>query len=356
MMRAKSIHILKGLRYANGLFAAASKDVDTGYNKSWIRDNIYEAIGMEHVDPKEALLTYHTLLDIFIKHEDKINWAIMKKPEHKYQYIHARFCPNTLGEFWEDWGNKQNDAIGAFLFKVGDLTRKGFQVLRHRHDFRILQKLIFYLESIEYWRDEDNGMWEENEEVHASSVGACLAGLKILKNIEFNIPLIKGDSFNRLVDEKSSLTRKLVVPQDIITKGQISLNTLLPAESLTKEVDLALLSLIYPYNIVSDEQRKKILDNVEKKLVRYNGVIRYLNDRYYGNEYGEPEWTMGFPWLAIIYRYMGDITKYHFYMYKTHMVMNKDGELPELYYAMTNEHNENTPLGWSQALYLVASR
>ena len=42
-------------------------------------------------------------------------------------------------------------------------------------------------------------------------------------------------------------------------------------------------------------------------------------------------------------------------MYKTHKVMNKNGELPELYFAKTDEHNENTPLGWSQALYLIAS-
>jgi phosphorylase kinase alpha/beta subunit len=355
-MREKSIQILKNLQYPNGLFAASSKNVSTGYNKSWIRDNIYEALGMENVDMKDAIKTYHTLLDIFLKHEYKIDWAMMDKPQHKHQYIHARFCPETLNEFWEDWGNKQNDAIGAFLFKVGELTNNGHQILRNRHDFRIIQKLIYYLESIKYWKDEDNGMWEENEEVHASSVGACLAGLKTLKGLKFKMPLINNDFINDLVKTKNGMMEmELKIPKGLIQKGQNTLNTLLPRESITKETDLALLSLIYPYNVVSEKQRKQILENIERKLVRYNGVIRYKDDKYYGTEFGEPEWTMGFPWLAIIYRHLGDMSKYHFYMYKTTNTMNKQGELPELYFARTDEYNENTPLGWSQALYLVAS-
>ena len=40
-------------------------------------------------------------------------------------------------------------------------------------------------------------------------------------------------------------------------------------------------------------------------------------------------------------------------MRKTVEVMNNDGELPELYFANTNIHNENCPLGWAQALFLV---
>jgi hypothetical protein len=41
-------------------------------------------------------------------------------------------------------------------------------------------------------------------------------------------------------------------------------------------------------------------------------------------------------------------------MAKTMFVMNSAGELPELYFSGTNEHNENSPLGWAQSLYLVA--
>lgn len=316
------------MQHPNGLFIASSPTVTTGYNRAWIRDNIYESLGLEAVKSyKEVIKSYQALLDILLKHEYKIDWAIREKPKYRHQYIHARYDPNTGNEIWEEWGNKQNDAIGALLFKIGDLEGKGIKIIRNNDDLRILQKLVYYLKSIEYWHDKDNGVWEENEEIHASSVGACVAGLKAI---------------SKIVD----------VSKELIEKGQIMLNKLLPRESETKDTDLALLSLIYPYNIVSKKQKLQILQNVENTLIRENGVIRYIGDQYYNNN-GEAQWTFGFPWLSIIYKQMNRPDKYAYYMRKTLEVMNEKGELPELYFANSNQHNENSPLGWSQALFLV---
>jgi len=327
-MLQQSLQILKQLQYPSGLFAASRMNVRTGYNRAWIRDNIYTAIGLEAAQKYSIVRkTLRALLDVLLKHEYKIDWAIRKKPTHTYQYIHARYDPVTMNEIWEQWGNKQNDAIGALLFKIGNLEEKGINVIRSEDDLRILQKLIHYLQSIEYWHDKDNGMWEENEEVHASSIGACVAGLK---------------KISKIVD----------VPRDLIRKGEITLNKLLPRESEAKEVDMALLSLIYPYNIVTKEQRDAILKNIEKKLVKERGVLRYVGDKYYWKN-GEAQWTNGLPWLAIIYRQLNKPDKYAFYMRKTIGAMNGKGELPELYFAGSNEHNENCPLAWSQALFVA---
>ncbi len=319
--------ILESLQLPTGLFLAAPSQV-TGYNKAWMRDNIYESLGLEVVNPSKAVLVIQKLLDILRKHEYKIDWAIKEKPTHAYQYIHARYNPETLEEYWDEWGNKQNDAVGAVLFKAADLIRKGRRVIRDEGDMRILRKLVLYLQSIRYWQDRDNGMWEEKEEMHASSVGACLAGLK-------------------------AISKYVHVPKELIEKGERALECLLPRESETKEADLALLSLIYPYNIVTPAQTKAILRNVEKKLVRKRGVIRYPGDAYYNRD-GEAQWTMGFPWLAIIYKKLGNKKKFDFYMRKTRFAMNGSGHLPELYFAGSKEHNANTPLGWAQSLYLVA--
>jgi phosphorylase kinase alpha/beta subunit len=234
-----------------------------------------------------------------------------------------------MEEFWDEWGNKQNDAIGALLFKIGDLELKGDKIIRDDSDLRILIKLVDYLTSVEYWHDKDNGMWEEHEEIHASSVGACVAGLKRISKIIDVDPLL-------------------------IKKGEATLSWLLPNESETKKVDLALLSLIYPYNVVDKKTANAILNNVEEYLVRERGVIRYLGDKYYSNG-KEAEWTKGFPWLAIAYKKMNNPAKYAHYMRKTLGVMNAKGEMPELYYSESEKHNENSPLGWSQALYLVAA-
>ena len=327
-MLNKSLQILKQMQYPTGLFAASRMTVKTGYNLAWIRDNIYTAIGLEAAQKyKIVKKILRALLNILLKHEYKIDWAIKEKPKYHHQYIHARYDPVTMEEIWEQWGNKQNDAIGALLFKIGDLEEKGFKIVRDENDIRILQKLVYYLESIEYWHDKDNGMWEENEEVHASSIGACVAGLK---------------KISRIVD----------VPEGLINKGKGAIGKLLPRESATKEVDMALLSLIYPYNIVTKEQKNFILKNVEEKLVREKGVIRYIGDKYYYKN-GEAMWTKGLPWLAIIHKQMNKPDKYAHYMRKTTEALNEKGELPELYFADGKGHNENCPLAWSQALFVA---
>ncbi|MBI2647588.1 glycoside hydrolase family 15 [Candidatus Woesearchaeota archaeon] len=315
--------------YPTGLFAASRMSVKTGYNRAWIRDNVYTAIGLEAVQHYKLLKRIlRALFDILLKHEYKIDWAIKEKPRYSYQYIHARYDPITMEEIWEQWGNKQNDAIGALLFKIGDLEEKGIKVIRNENDLRIIQKLVYYLQSVEYWHDKDNGMWEENEEVHASSIGACIAGLKKISKIA-------------------------EVPNNLIAKGEKALNKLLPRESETKEVDMALLSLIYPYNIISKEQIGIILKNIEGKLVKEKGVLRYIGDRYYYKN-GEAMWTMGLPWLAIIYKQLNRPDKYALYMRKTIEAMNDKGELPELYFADGSGYNENCPLAWSQAMFVAS--
>ena len=328
-MLNQSIQILEQLQYPNGLFAASRMDIKTGYNLAWIRDNIYTTLGLEAAQRYSTIQkTLRALFDVLLKHEYKIDWAIKEKPKYHYQYIHPRYNPITMEEIMDEWGNRQNDAVGAFLFRVGDLEEKGIKIIRDKNDLRIIQKLVNYLQSIEYWHDKDSGMWEENEEVHASSIGACLAGLKKISKIAN-------------------------VPADLIRKGELALGNLLPRESETKEVDMALLSLIYPYNIATKEQRNAILKNVEEKLVKEKGVIRYINDKYC-HRGGEAMWTKGLPWLAILYRQMNKPDKYAFYMRKTIEAMNGKGELPELYYADTKEHNENCPLAWSQALFVAS--
>ncbi len=335
----EQVLIIKKLQHPNGLFAASAKNVKTGYNRIWLRDNIYTSLSLEGWDEQALRNVYWKIFDVLRKFECKIDKAIETKPTNKQDYIHPIYTPE-LEEIDTEWGFKQNDSIGLFIFKVADLTLKGVDVVRDKKDYEILQKLVKYLDSIMYWRDLDNGMWEENEEVHASSVGACLAGLKLIQHCIFRF-----DKFNR----------RIVVPRELIVRGEETLKALLPRESPTKEVDMALLSLVYPYGIVNEKMRNIILKNVEEKLARKKGVIRYAGDKYY-NKNGEAEWTMGLAWLAVIYKKLGNKAKYQNYLKKTLEVMNANGELPELYYANSNEHNENTPLGWAQSLFAVAMR
>lgn len=147
------------------------------------------------------------------------------------------------------------------------------------------------------------------------------------------------------------------VPGWLIKKGEETLKKILPRESKTKFVDLALLSLIYPYHIVTKKERDKILENVEYLLLRGRGVIRYKNDHYYNkNPDGyseEAEWTFGLSWLAIIYEHLGNKRKARRFIDKALMTTTSKG-IPELYFSNSPKYNENTPLGWSESLFIVA--
>ncbi len=330
------LKILEKLQYDSGLFAASQKGVETGYDKAWLRDNFYECLAFEVLGDLETVRhTYRAILDIFIKHESKIDHAISKKPEHTYQYIHPRYHPETFDEYWEEWGNKQNDSIGCILFKIGELEkRRRGAIVQNDDDRRVVQKLVWYLSTLEYWHDEDSGMWEENQEIHASSVGACVAGLKMAKHIE-----------------------GIKVPGDLIQLGEQVLQAILPRESEGKFVDLALLSLIWPYDVVTKKQAGEILTNVEYHLLRERGVIRYKGDHYYNkNKDGwseEAEWTFGLSWLAIIHEQRGEHDKAEAYVELAKDTVVKRG-LPELYFSNSTKYNDNIPLGWSESLFIVA--
>jgi len=286
--------------------------------------------------------TYHRLFDLFLDLEWKIDCAIHAKPKFPYEYIHSRYSPKMTEIIDEEWGHAQHDAIGAFLFGVGLGINHDKKMLRNRHDERILQKLVYYLESIQYWQDPDNGIWEEQSEIHLSSVGACISGLKAVSSV-------------------------VKVPDQLILNGMRTATDLFPCESSDKRVDLALLSLVYPYDLFGP-MGDLIITNVEKHLLRDRGVIRYEGDSYYSlleNNHGrnlqkhhyfgtEAEWSFGLPWLALCHLQMGRYEKAREYIKRTEQIMLEGSLLPELFMANTNKPNPNSPLGWSQAMYILA--
>lgn len=339
-MLAESYKVLEQLRSPDNVyFASLSED----YRFIWIRDCVY--MSLPYADKPDNLYekTYYRLFDLFHEYEWKLDILCRQKPHETWEYIHARYSANMQEIHSQDWGQVQHDMIGAFLFGVGIGVRHGKPMLRGERDRAIVQKLVQYLHTVEYWRDPDNGMWEENREVHASSVGACVAGLKAVEGL-------------------------VGVPERLVLQGMHALFELFPRESESKPCDLAQLSLIYPYRIFAGLPGEMIVANIERRLLRKRGVIRYEGDSYYstlerGNGRGMPrefyygseaEWTFGFPWLALCYRELGYPDKAREYIAKTEAIMIAPGVLPELYYSGMAVPNPNTPLGWSSAMYILA--
>jgi GH15 family glucan-1,4-alpha-glucosidase len=327
---------VRRLQKPSGVFTASAHNVATGYDKAWLRDIYFMTLGfLETGEIDVVQKAAKALLSLFVKHQDKINWAIEHKPHATWQRIHARFHPETFEEYWEEWGNSQNDAVGEVLNIIIELELRGYSVVETDEERSMVQRVIDYLVALEYWHDPDNGIWEENMEVHASSVGACVAALKKAAQISW-----------------------LMVPQPAIELGEQALRKLLPRESASKFADLALLSLIYPFAVTTEDETLEILRNVEYHLTRDKGVIRYKLDRYYNqNEDGyseEAEWCFGLSWLAIVYAQRREKEKAYYYLRRAKMTVTPLGQIPELYYSHTDTPNDNTPLGWAESMYVVA--
>jgi phosphorylase kinase alpha/beta subunit len=328
------LDVVRTLERSPGVFTASLDD--TFYNKAWLRDIYFITLGfLETGDIATVQKAAKALLGVFVKHQDKINWAIENKPKEAWQYIHARFHPETFEEYWEEWGNSQNDAVGEVLNLIITLEELGASVVETDDERAMVQKIIDYLVTIEYWQDDDNGIWEENLEVHASSIGSVVAALKKSDQIDW-----------------------LTVPEGAIEKGEQALRELLPRESATKFADLALLTLIYPFGVTTEEETVEILKNVEYHLVKEKGVIRYKLDRYYNNNVDgfseEAEWCFGLSWLTIIYAERGEKEKAYYWLRRAKAAVTEDGKVPELYYSNSARPNENTPLGWAESMYVVA--
>jgi phosphorylase kinase alpha/beta subunit len=287
---------------------------------------------------------YARMLDLFRQLEWKLDILCQAKPVWEWEYIHARYRAHDVSEIHDQsWGHVQHDMIGAFLFGIGSGEKVGKRMFRDDKDIEIVQKLVRYLENVEYWHDPDNGMWEEGREVHSSSVGACVAGLKAVQHL-------------------------VHVPEATVQKGLKTVLNLFPRESENRPVDLAQLSLIYPYQLFSGVMAETVVKQVEHELLKDRGVIRYAGDSYYSSleavhgrshplafYYGyEAEWTFGLPWLALCYMELGQRDQAERYIRWTEDVMLEPGVLPELYFSRTSDPNPNTPLGWSSAMYILA--
>lgn len=315
----------------SGLYTASVGEHYTNY--VWIRDVYYQTKVNLKTNPEAYIQTYRSLLDYYkglnYKYENKVDHLIKKPfPLNNIRFIHPRFYPN-LTEITGDWGNLQLDAIfGYFFLGISEGIKNGLEIIRDDSDVDIINKLVKILYKIQYWNIHDNGIWEENDEIHASSIGAVVSGLKALEDVDF------------------------IIPHKLITEGERMLSNILPSESLTKKTDLALMTLIYPFNILPEEHKNTVLDNIHKYLEKDNGVIRYIGDKYY-NLNGEAEWTFGFAYLFFTY-VDSDFEKAEKYLYKLISNIDDNGYVPELFYSGTRTPNINNPLGWSVAMTILA--
>lgn len=328
------LNTLRNLRVTNGLYYASSGSIM--YKKCWIRDSFYESLPELIENPEMFKQTYQTMLDYYIKMEkkyQKISWLIRDTDlshDKVSRFIHPR-CTPELEEINEPWGQLQLESPAYLLYGIYLGQTHGIHIIRNDEDKWILNLVIQMFEALEYYNLDGNNVWEERRELMSSATGIIVASLTAAKLIG------------------------LSVDQKLLDKGYETLNRLLPRESDTKNVDLTLLMLIYPFNIVSPQVARQIIANVESELLRDKGVIRYKGDIYYSEDGIESPWCFGLSYLALSYKILGDDKKAQYYLNIAKERTVEEGYcVPEMYVGKSNKVGVNNPLGWSNAMLILA--
>lgn len=373
-----SYQILERLRRPNGGYVASPYSAEDGsgdaYNVYWIRDIMFATYANEYLGCFDKMVeSFRLVMDIFKRYHLRIIKASIVKPHVLHQrggFMPARVHPTTLETITDDWGHHQLDVFGLFMYKTGDLIKKGYGFRFTAEDFTLISHIRNYIFNMGF--EPDFGVWEEGPEAHSSSFGAVLGGLMMWFDQGF---------YDYKYRQKIDISHLVPVSERMIADGYAALTPLLPRESDSRPYDLAQLSLIWPYNIIDYETKLTVLRNIETHLLGKRGVRRYPGDVYCGKGLvphgGESaEWPLGLAWLAISYAKLAEhgrdqrldrqpvyldwperteyFRKAVAYFRQLESVMTPEGYVPEMYVGDSLGHN--TPLAWAQSFHIISAQ
>ncbi len=367
------------------------------YTDAWVRDNVYSILavwglalayrklnqdfGRTYELEQSVVKLMRGLLFCMMRQSHKVE--CFKQTQSPLDALHAKYNTKTgdvvVGD--GEWGHLQLDATSLFLLMLSQMTASGLNIIFTIDEVNFVQNLVYYIGRA--YRTPDYGLWERgnkinrgNPELNASSVGMAKAALEAINGLN-------------LFGVNGSQSSVIHVLPDEIARARITLKSILPRESSSKEVDAALLSIIsFPAFAVENEQlidrtKKKIIDKLQgtygcKRFLRdgHQTVVEDTSRLHYEPwelkqfENIECEWPLFFTYLLLDSLFKGEREQVKYYQAKLEkLLVERDSLslLPELYYVpaekieaeKVNPHsqprlpNENIPLVWAQSLYFL---
>jgi phosphorylase kinase alpha/beta subunit len=385
-------HPISGL-----LPASTAVTVHGNYQDAWVRDNVYSilavwglALAYRNLDDdggrgfelqQRTVKLMRALLRSMMAQSAKVEK--FKRTRQPIDALHAKYDTATgdsvVGD--DEWGHLQVDATSVFLLTLAQMIASGLEIIWTDEEVCFIQNLVYYIERA--YRTPDFGIWERgaksnsgNVELNASSLGMAKAALEALSG--FNLFGAKGS--------RSSVIH--VIP-DNIAQSNITLTSMLPRESNTKETDAALLSIVgFPAFAVDDpDLANKVRNDIIDKLEGNYGLKRFLRDGHQTAledegrlhyeeqelkqfEHIESEWPLFYTYLYLDAIFRDDKPQINHYRTRLDAVLvEQNGQklLPELYFvaedcveqerlepgSQKRIPNDNVPLVWAQSLYLL---
>lgn len=368
---------------------------------AWVRDNVYCILAVwalsmaykKNTDlDEDRAKTYELeqscvkamrgLLMAMIRQKDKVER--FKQTQSPLDSLHAKYSASTMlpvvGD--RDYGHLQIDSISLYLLVLAQMTASGLQIVFSLDEVAFVQNLVFYIESA--YCIPDYGIWERGDktnhglpELNASSIGMAKAALEAMNSLD-------------LFGGRGGPASVVHVLADEAQKCAAVLQSMLPRESTSKELDAALLCVIgYPAFAVEDDSlirrtRREILS----KLRGQYGCKRFLRDGYRTARedptrlYYEPselkvfehiecEWPLFWCYLIVDACFRGDRESLEQYADALDRVLVKTDDglklVPEMYAVPSHlveleyrlpHTQKRSPIGqcpfkWAQSLYIV---
>ncbi len=378
--------------------ASTAVNAHGDYTDAWVRDNVYSILSVwglalsyrkhrpEHqrsyLLSQSVVKLMRGLLVSMMRQSDRVE--TFKNTLNPIDALHAKYGTSTglavVGD--DEWGHLQLDASSLFLLMMAQMISSGLRLIYTMDEVSFVQNLVHYISRT--YCTPDYGIWERGNkinqgttEINGSSVGMAKAALEAMDG--FNL-------FGRIESQESVIH---VIPSDI-ARSSFTLQSLLPRESVSKETDAALLSIIgYPAYAVEEETLLICTrDKIIKKLAGEYGCKRFLLDGHQSCledasrlhyepselrqfEHIESEWPLFFTYLLLDALMRDDEQEIRHWRKKlAPLFIEQDGEalLPELYIvpkeaidaeklnpgSQVRVPNENLPLVWAQSLFMLS--
>ncbi|KAG4068027.1 hypothetical protein HA402_010713 [Bradysia odoriphaga] len=379
-----------------GLFPASPNNPH-----AWIRDNVYcilavwglsmayKKIADQDEDRAKAyeleqscVKLMRGLLMAMMQQKDKVEK--FKTTQSPMDSLHAKYSSKNGQSVVQDdeWGHLQIDAISLYLLILAQMTASGLQIVFSLDEVSFIQNLVFYIESA--YCIPDYGIWERGDktnhglpELNASSIGMAKAALEAMNELD-------------LFGARGGSASVIHVLADEAHKCQAVLQSMLPRESNSKELDSGLLSIIgFPAFAVDDPQL--IMATEEAIVTRLQGKFgckRFLRDGYrtpredsarlYYERWElrmfeniECEWPLFYSYLILFHLFQGNKMSVTDYAHKLDevLVRSDDGMylMPESYAVPADLVSEEykkpgsqprevvgrCPFLWGQSLYIL---
>lgn len=378
--------------------ASTAVNAHGDYTDAWVRDNVYSILavwglalayrktdadnGRTYELEHSVIKLMRGLLFAMMRQAHKVER--FKQTQSPMDALHAKYSTTTGDTVVPDdgWGHLQIDATSIFLLMLAQMTSSGLSIVFNQDEVDFVQNLVYYIGRA--YRTPDYGIWERGNkinhgsaELNASSIGMAKAALEAMNGLN-------------LFGTKGGASSVIHVLPDEIARCRVTLKSLLPRESRSKEVDSALLSVIsFPAFAIEDPDRvertrQKIIDLLQgnygcKRFLRdgHQTVIEDTSRLHYeptelkAFEHIECEWPLFFTYLALDGLFRGDRAQAELYLTKLdELAIERDGIklLPEVYYVPAESieaerqnprsqkrlPNDNVPLVWAQSLYYLA--